>query len=70
MSKRKLSYDEAQPTEAKRVHHHTMTSSFRVAPADSYKGGFPTYAQPREINSYSIDGDRRVWFDDRELVRL
>ncbi|ORZ25307.1 RAI1 like PD-XK nuclease-domain-containing protein [Absidia repens] len=62
MSKRKLSFDystkNTQPFNRK---------TFPVLHTDRYAGSSPVYKQPREINSYSIDADRRVWFDDREL---
>ncbi|KAL0082305.1 hypothetical protein F4703DRAFT_1739362 [Phycomyces blakesleeanus] len=65
MSKRKLSLTTNYPNEAKKDRLEVM--SFPVRPPASYKGEFPTYAQPAEITSYSIDHNRQVWFDDREL---
>ncbi|KAL0146172.1 RAI1 like PD-XK nuclease-domain-containing protein [Mucor lusitanicus] len=41
--------------------------SFRLNHTDSYQGSFPVYKQPQEITSYSIDHERRVWFDNREM---
>ncbi|KAG0176423.1 Dom-3 Z [Apophysomyces sp. BC1034] len=67
MSRRKLSSDNSQPVQSKRFARNPQTSKFPVAQADAYQGPLPSYSQPREINSYSIDSDRRVWFDDREL---
>lgn len=43
--------------------------SFRLNRTESYQGSFPVYKQPQEITSYSIDHERRVWFDNREMVR-
>ncbi|CAO0796606.1 unnamed protein product [Mucor circinelloides] len=41
--------------------------SFRLKHTDAYQGSFPVYKQPQEITSYSIDHERRVWFDNREM---
>ncbi|KAI9481344.1 MAG: RAI1 like PD-XK nuclease-domain-containing protein [Benjaminiella poitrasii] len=41
--------------------------SFPVKRNEDYEGSFPIYKQPQELTSYSIDHERRVWFDDREL---
>ncbi|KAG2214531.1 hypothetical protein INT46_003081 [Mucor plumbeus] len=41
--------------------------SFRLNRTESYQGSFPVYKQPQEITSYSIDHERRVWFDNREM---
>ncbi|KAI9317756.1 RAI1 like PD-XK nuclease-domain-containing protein [Dichotomocladium elegans] len=63
MSKRPQS-DYGDSPEAKRP----MTfSTFPVSSCQSYMGHCPEYKQPVEIQSYSIDGSRRVWFDQREL---
>ncbi|ORX44911.1 hypothetical protein DM01DRAFT_1295045 [Hesseltinella vesiculosa] len=43
------------------------TKQFQVGPSHRYQGRSPVYKQPVEINSYSIDHDRKVWFDNREL---
>ncbi|KAF7723122.1 decapping endonuclease targeting mRNA [Apophysomyces ossiformis] len=67
MSKRKLSSDSIEPLQAKRRDEYTKGSRFHVANVGDYDRKLPTYSQPREINSYSIDSDRHVWFDDREL---
>ncbi|KAI9275589.1 RAI1 like PD-XK nuclease-domain-containing protein [Phascolomyces articulosus] len=69
MSKRKQSFDHNNPmaSASKRFHGDSEKTSFRVLPAHRYTGRFPEYKQPVEVNSYSIDGDRRVWFDNREL---
>lgn len=63
MSKRKYSSD----------HTTKENESFdrKILPvlhSSRYHGPSPVYKQPIEINSYSIDSDRRVWFDNRELV--
>ncbi|CEP09637.1 hypothetical protein [Parasitella parasitica] len=42
--------------------------SFRLEANECYQGSFPVYKQPQEITSYSIDHERRVWFDNREMV--
>ncbi|KAI8148932.1 RAI1 like PD-XK nuclease-domain-containing protein [Fennellomyces sp. T-0311] len=65
MSKRHLEDGNMEST-PKRFHSNRI-ESFRVLPSQRYSGGFPDYRQPVEVNSYSIDGDRRVWFDNREL---
>jgi hypothetical protein len=57
-----------------RTHHSKMLKTdgkarLRVLHTDQYKGPTPRYEQPREINSYSIDHIRHVWFDNRQLVR-
>ncbi|KAI8076909.1 uncharacterized protein BX664DRAFT_367400 [Halteromyces radiatus] len=62
MTKRRQSIDYTD----KRTKHYNMRL-FPVYHTDRYRGSSPTYKQPVEINSYSIDADRRVWFDDREL---
>lgn len=46
----------------------TSLSSFKLDRTESYQGDFPVYKQPQEITSYSIDHNRRVWFDNREMV--
>lgn len=68
MSKRPHSDDLEDQSTAKRRDTRS-TESFAVRPAQHYAGQCAIYKQPIEINSYSIDGERRVWFDDRELVR-
>ena len=65
MSKRYLEDDNLHSS--KRFQSNRM-DSFRVLPSQHYSKGFPDYKQPVEVNSYSIDGKRQVWFDDRELV--
>ncbi|KAI9010805.1 RAI1 like PD-XK nuclease-domain-containing protein [Phycomyces nitens] len=65
MSKRKLSLTSTFPNESK--HRMRNLEGFPVDYPDSYKGDFPAYKQPTEITSYSIDHNRQVWFDDREL---
>ncbi|KAI9499528.1 RAI1 like PD-XK nuclease-domain-containing protein [Zychaea mexicana] len=69
MSKRKHLYEDVINSAAKRFHRNgeAEQNSFRVLPAHRYSGRCPEYRQPIEVNSYSIDADRRVWFDDREL---
>lgn len=62
MSKRSLenSCDDSVPKRSK-------WSSFQLKNNAEYEGSFPVYKQPQEINSYSIDHERRVWFDNREM---
>lgn len=64
MSKRSLenSYDDS-------VIKRSKWNSFQLKNNAEYEGSFPVYKQPREINSYSIDHERRVWFDNREMVK-
>ncbi|KAI7897652.1 RAI1 like PD-XK nuclease-domain-containing protein [Cokeromyces recurvatus] len=45
----------------------TNYASFPLGNNYNYEGSFPIYKQPQELVSYSIDHERRVWFDDREL---
>lgn len=44
--------------------------SFKVDKASSYEGRFPTYNQPLEIGSFSLDGDRNYCDDKRQLKYL
>jgi hypothetical protein len=53
----------------KRVKHNTI-SPFRIRRTEEYEGSFPIYKQPQELTSYSIDFERRVWFDNREMVYI
>ncbi|KAI8059289.1 hypothetical protein BC940DRAFT_328364 [Gongronella butleri] len=64
MAKRKLSeeHERGMPPLAR-----FNTRLFRVQHTSRYQGSFPVYKQPTELTSYSIDHERRVWFDDREL---
>ncbi|KAI9267520.1 RAI1 like PD-XK nuclease-domain-containing protein [Helicostylum pulchrum] len=41
--------------------------SFRLKRTQDYEGSFPAYKQPQEVTSYSIDHQRHVWFDNREM---
>ncbi|KAI7891728.1 RAI1 like PD-XK nuclease-domain-containing protein [Mucor mucedo] len=43
------------------------SKAFRLKRTQDYEGSFPVYKQPEEVTSYSIDGERRVWFDNREM---
>jgi hypothetical protein len=43
-------------------------SSISLGRNEEYEGSFPVYKQPQEVNSYSIDHERKVWFDNREMV--
>lgn len=43
--------------------------SFRLKRTQDYEGAFPVYKQPQEVTSYSIDHERHVWFDNREMVK-
>ncbi|KAI7849461.1 hypothetical protein BDC45DRAFT_274041 [Circinella umbellata] len=71
MSKRKQSFEESNIGSApKRFHRDDRQHAFRVLSTDRYTGSYPEYRQPIEINSYSIDADRRVWFDNRQLVKI
>ncbi|KAI7868172.1 hypothetical protein BDF14DRAFT_1725080 [Spinellus fusiger] len=66
MSKRPCSPSSYYPPR----HSRPYTSgihTFPVYPPRSYTGRPPNYRQPVEINSYSIDHQRQVWFDNREL---
>lgn len=69
MSKRPHSNSELDESATKRRDTRHV-ESFSVRPAQHYAGRCAIYKQPVEINSYSIDGERCVWFDDRELVRV
>ena len=70
MSKRKQSFEESNMESVpKRFHRSVGQHAFPVLSTDRYTGSYPEYRQPVEVNSYSIDADRRVWFDDRQLVK-
>ena len=70
MSKRKQFCEESNMGSAsKRFHRSGEQHAFPVLSTDRYTGSYPEYRQPVEVNSYSIDADRRVWFDDRQLVK-
>lgn len=62
-----MSQDDQQPPQQKRRKIDAYPS-FRLNHTDAYQGSFPVYKQPQEITSYSIDHERRVWFDNREMV--
>lgn len=47
---------------------HIAKNTFRIKRTQDYEGSFPVYKQPQEVTSYSIDHERRVWFDNREMV--
>ncbi|KAJ8663683.1 hypothetical protein O0I10_000932 [Lichtheimia ornata] len=64
MSKRPCSTSTDLSPAAKR---QSTAHSFPVFPSHRYSGKCPEYKQPVEIQSYSIDANRRVWFDQREL---
>lgn len=64
MSKRKYSTDLSTENKKRSIINH-----FPVYNINKYRGSSPTYKKPVEINSYSIDENRHVWFDDRELVK-
>ncbi|CAO3635371.1 unnamed protein product [Mucor fragilis] len=61
-----MSDDDQQPPQSKRRRVDAYPS-FRLNHTESYQGSFPVYKQPQEITSYSIDHERRVWFDNREM---
>ncbi|KAI9279752.1 RAI1 like PD-XK nuclease-domain-containing protein [Sporodiniella umbellata] len=42
-------------------------ASFSLQPNQRYTGSFPVYKQPQELTCYSIDRNRHVWFDSREM---
>ena len=44
------------------------SSKFKVLPKD-FEGNFPYFRQPREISSFSLDGDRK-FHHDRSQLRL
>ena len=45
-----------------------FTKPFRVLPADKYDGSkFPFFKQPREVGYYSLDKDRGLHHDSRQL---
>jgi hypothetical protein len=62
---------------AKRSHNDSEESrklsrkeefAFPVHPLSKYNGNCAVYKQPVELLSYSIDHERSVHFDDRQLV--
>lgn len=65
MSKRSAT---TQLDEADRIKRNQF--SFPLEANERYEGPFPVYKQPQELICYSIDHHRRVWFDDREMVKL
>ncbi|CAO3621899.1 unnamed protein product [Cunninghamella blakesleeana] len=64
MSKRKYSTDLPLSENKKQ---RSISHQFPVYNINRYRGSSPVYKKPVEINSYSIDGNRHVWFDNREL---
>lgn len=64
-SKRPISDDEQGPNKETRIEVQT----FPMYPLSKYNGNCAVYKQPIEIQSYSIDHERTVHFDDRQLVR-
>jgi hypothetical protein len=69
MSKRSLNQDYNNHPVSKRQNiDDENINIFRIKRTQEYEGSFPVYKQPQEINSYSIDHNRHVWFDNREMV--
>lgn len=64
-AKRHIDNDEDRSNKVPRVEQF----SFPVHPLSKYSGNCAVYKQPVEIQSYSIDHERSVHFDDRQLVR-
>lgn len=62
---RQIEHDEPVKTKRAKLEY----SSFKLKRTDLYEGSFPVYKQPQELTSYSIDHNRHVWFDNREMVR-
>jgi hypothetical protein len=60
-------YEMRDSSQRKRVKYNSMPS-LQVRRSEDYEGSFPVYKQPQELTSYSIDFERRVWFDNREMV--
>lgn len=54
--------------DANKKFRNVTTQTFRLKRTQDYEGSFPVYKQPEEVTSYSIDHERRVWFDNREMV--
>lgn len=66
MSKRNFEPEyQRQDAKVQKAHH---VQSFRLKRTQDYEGSFPPYKQPQEVTSYSIDHQRHVWFDNREMV--
>lgn len=64
-AKRYMDDDEERSNKVSRIEQF----SFPVHPLSKYNGNCAVYKQPVEIQSYSIDHERSVHFDDRQLVR-
>lgn len=70
MSKRSVDQDHVENLYKKStVDNNRILSTFRIGRNEDYEGSFPVYKQPQEVNSYSIDHERKVWFDNREMVK-
>jgi hypothetical protein len=54
--------------DARKVPRLGEFSSFPIHPLSKYHGNCAVYKQPVELQSYSIDHERAVHFDDRQLV--
>jgi RAT1-interacting protein len=67
MSKRSLESCQSEQV-SKKPNDNKFLGTFHVKRNEEYEGSFPVYKQPQEINSYSIDHERHVWFDSREMV--
>ncbi|KAI8992593.1 RAI1 like PD-XK nuclease-domain-containing protein [Pilobolus umbonatus] len=67
MTKRILSRNSFENSPKKMKDTADILSTFFLKQSDDYKGTFPIYKQPQELTSYSIDENRQVWFDNREM---
>ncbi|KAI8968584.1 RAI1 like PD-XK nuclease-domain-containing protein [Mycotypha africana] len=71
LQKRRRPSSETEPDPDKYQPHlkkaKQQTTAFRLGNWQEYEGSCPVYKQPKELISYSIDHDRKVWFDNREM---
>ena len=67
MTKRLAEKNPEEPV-FKKIQYDQQNNTFQIKETKKYEGSFPAYKQPQEINSYSIDAKRQVWFDNREMV--
>ncbi|KAI8356103.1 hypothetical protein EDC96DRAFT_261549 [Choanephora cucurbitarum] len=51
----------------RRKRTENVANCFKLENNETYEGACPVFQQPRELTSYSIDHNRRVWFDNREM---
>jgi hypothetical protein len=63
-NKRLAETEERNLVKSPRIEEH----KFALHPLGKYSGDCAVYKQPVELQSFSIDHERTVHFDDRQLV--